>query len=77
MKHHDLEVIYSYIVAYKQANDGNSPTLREIAEAAGISSTSVVMYNLRHLECLGRLELIGCHRRGICVVGGSWIPPEK
>ncbi|MFP3895773.1 MAG: transcriptional repressor LexA [Anaerolineales bacterium] len=45
-----LEVIRDYLVEY-----GYPPTIREIGEAAAISSTSVVSYNLSALEKKGYL----------------------
>jgi repressor LexA len=45
-----LETIRDYLVEY-----GYPPTIREIGEAAGISSTSVVSYNLNALEKKGYL----------------------
>lgn len=45
-----LTFVQSYI-----AHMGMSPTIREIADGSGISSTSVVNYNLDALEELGLL----------------------
>lgn len=45
-----LETIREYLVEY-----GYPPTIREIGEATGISSTSVVSYNLNALEKKGYL----------------------
>lgn len=47
--------IMEFIGRYVGAN-GYPPTIREIGEAAGISSTSVVKYNLEKLARLGYLE---------------------
>lgn len=46
---------------------GRAPTRREIADGAGLSSTSVADYNLKKLERLGLLELEGI-ARGIRIV---------
>ncbi len=63
--------VLEYIIRYKTANDGNSPTWRDIARAVGISSTSCVDYHIRRLECLGLIIRPGS-TRGISVVGGQW-----
>ena len=75
-----LSDVYEFIVTYKREHDGNSPTIRTIGEACGISSTSVV-HNL-----LVRLAMRGWIRRpeprigtryaeNIEVIGGKWIAP--
>lgn len=46
-----IEFIHSY-----QDDHGYPPTIREIGAAVGISSTSVVNYNLEKLEEQGRIE---------------------
>lgn len=46
-----LEMIEAYMAEY-----GYPPTIREIGDAVGISSTSVVSYNLRVLQRKGYLE---------------------
>lgn len=64
--------IFEFIVDYKRAHDGNSPTSREIVEGAGISSTSVVHYHLGALEREGKIRLGDSKSRRIEVVGGEW-----
>lgn len=67
----------AFIIRYKRAHDGNSPTYREIMRAVGINSTSVVAYHLDHLEAAGLIERpqeVG-NSRVIEVVGGQWIHP--
>ena len=65
--------IFDFIVGYKSRNDGNSPTIREIADGCGISSTSVVSYNLLKLAGEGVIALSGGGvARRIEVIGGSW-----
>ena len=54
---YDLDAIYNYIVTYKTANDGVSPTMREIMKACKVSSTSVVSYLLDMLMWLGRIRI--------------------
>ena len=63
------EKIYAYIIAYKQANDGLSPSYRDIMMTQGLSSTSVVARYLRKLETDGKITVVG---RGIKVTGGEW-----
>lgn len=70
--------LFAYIVRYKAAHDGNSPTMREIV-GAGVAgaSTSVASYTLHALEQQGRIRLSGTTQaRSIEVVGGRWLPPE-
>lgn len=61
-----------FIVEFKTAHNGNSPTVRGIMEGAGIGSTSVVAYYLRKLECEGRVKIGGRGSRYLEVVGSSW-----
>lgn len=68
------EKVYRYIIDYKQAHDGLSPTVREIADACDISSTSVVNYNLDKLEAAGKIRR-AYGLSGIQVAGGRWLPP--
>lgn len=63
------ELVYKAIVAYKQANDGNSPTQLELAEATGLPPTTLVN-QLQKLEADGRIIADG--RRSIIVTGGRW-----
>lgn len=65
--------IMSFILAYKTAHDGNSPTNREIADATDLTSTSVVAYHLYKLQEFGKILLPGHGKtRHIEVVGGQW-----
>ena len=45
-----LAYIQSYTAAY-----GFPPTIREIADAVGVASTSTVEHHLRELECTGHI----------------------
>ena len=67
--------VLRFIIRYKMAHDGNSPSIREMGDACGVSSTSVVAYNLEKLERAGKIEIDGS--RGIQVVGGRWVPPAE
>ena len=69
--------IYNYIVEFKRAHDGNSPSMREIADEFRLS-TSIIS---AHLD---RLTAVGMIRRGekgqsrmIEVVDGRWTPPGE
>lgn len=48
--------ILTYVRGYL-AQHGKSPTMREIRDSTGTSSTSIVAYNLRHLERRGLLQM--------------------
>lgn len=69
-----MEAVFEFIIAFKKSHDGNSPTVREIAEGCGISSTSVVTYYLGRLEEEGRITRpdlgTAC---SIEVPGGRWM----
>lgn len=56
--------ILDFIAAYRQVN-GLPPTIREIGDNTGISSTSVVNYNLNCLEREGYLVRTGHGSRGL------------
>jgi len=74
---HDYEAIYQFIVDYKCSHDGNSPTIREIANGCGIPSTSHIGYVLTALQFEGKLKAPPAKKaRSIEVVGGQWIPPS-
>lgn len=72
-----VERVYKFIVSYKKIHDGNSPTIREIGDACGISSTSVVVYWLIRLEDQGLIRrpeppVGNRYATKIEVVGGEW-----
>ena len=69
--------LYRYIVDYKRAHDGNSPTLREIVDAGLASSTSVADYRLAALEEAGLIRRPCSGARTIEVVGATWSPPAR
>lgn len=66
--------VYAAIIDYALEHGGNTPTLREIMDVTGISSTSVAAYNVGSLVTLGKLEILD---RKLIVVGGTWIPPRE
>jgi SOS-response transcriptional repressor LexA len=67
--------IFDFLVRYKRAHDGNSPSLREIADACHIV-LSGVHYHLTHLEKEGRIRIEGQRSRTIEIVGAAWQPPD-
>ena len=69
----NTERVYRAILDYCADHSGCAPTVREIQEMTGISSTSVVTYHIRILVHLGRLEI---RDRKLIVVGATWIAPE-
>jgi SOS-response transcriptional repressor LexA len=79
---HSRQLIFDFIVSYKCANDGNSPSLREIMTACGVTSSSNMQFILNNLvdENLIRIRP---GQRNIQVVGGCWsysspvLPPSS
>ena len=53
---HNLDEIMEFIINFALEH-GCLPTLREIGDGCGISSTSVVAYNLEVLEGAGRIQM--------------------
>src|SRR5205085_6175347 len=62
--------ILKYIEAYVDER-GYPPSIREIGDRVGISSTSVVDYNLKVLERDGHIRRDREVSRGLELVGGS------
>lgn len=62
------ERILEFIREYLDEHD-YPPTIREIGKAVGISSTSVVNYNLERLEAMGYIERNREVSRGLRLVG--------
>jgi len=56
--------ILNFLIEYYNEH-GRSPTVREIQDALGISSTSVVKYHLKHLKDAGRIDYPRGLARGI------------
>lgn len=65
------EKILAYIESFLQEN-GYPPAIRDIQNDLGISSTSVVAYNLRILQEKGKIERDEKVSRGITIPG--WVP---
>ena len=64
------EKILSFVEAFTHENE-YPPSIREIGEAVGISSTSVVNYNLKALEREGYIARDKTVSRGLRLVGRS------
>src|SRR5688500_6037426 len=64
------QAIYDFIEEYA-ADHGYPPSIREIGQAVGISSTSVVDYNLKALERYGLILRDREVSRGVRTVGQS------
>ncbi len=63
------QAILKFIISFFEENKF-PPTIREIGEQVGISSTSVVNYNLAKLE---EMDLVTRHRE----VDGGWSASKK
>jgi SOS-response transcriptional repressor LexA len=68
------EQIFNYLIRYKKAHDGNSPTNRQIAAACHVSP-STVAHHLGRLERANRIRLSEDEYRNIEIVGAAWLPP--
>ena len=67
------EAILEFIRDYKRANDGNSPSYREIATALGKNAADIH----RRVLVLERRGVIRISQAGrLCLVGGEYLPPE-
>lgn len=66
--------IFSFIVEYKQAHDGNSPTYTEIVEATSINSTNTAWYYVQKLLKVG---LMNMKDGKLCLSGGRWVYDKK
>ena len=70
-EHHPaMDTVLRYIIEYKQAHQGASPTLREIQHECGLSSTSMVRHYLHKLEKDTAVEVHGV--KDIRVNGAEW-----
>lgn len=69
--------IYNFIVEYKRVYNGNSPTIREIGDAAKIDSTSLIDYYLTTLDGMGLINRDGGGARNIFLPNSQWVLPEQ
>jgi SOS-response transcriptional repressor LexA len=72
------EIVFKFIVEYKQNHDGNSPTMREIMYGCDITTTSLISFYLGQLERSGKIRWprYGFSKRSsatIEVIGGNWL----
>jgi len=67
--------IFAFLVRYKKEHDGNSPSVREIAEGCHIV-LSGAHYHLIRLELENRIRISGQRSRTIEIVGANWQPPN-
>lgn len=65
-QHKILEFLNEYV-----EENGYPPSIREIGDAAGISSTSVVSYNLKRLEEKGYIDRDPAVSRGLKLAGAG------
>jgi len=71
---YDPNDVLQFIISFKRLHNGDSPTLREICEACGVSSSSVAKHILNRLANAGLItQEPGTSR--ISVIGGSWEYP--
>lgn len=71
-------ILYRYLMRYKQERAGESPSMRDMSRAVGMS-LSVVHHHLGMLARDGRIQLIktpGGTTRHIAIPGERWIAPD-
>jgi hypothetical protein len=68
--------IFDFLVRYKQEHDGNSPSMREVADACHVV-LSAAHFHLLRLERDHRIHLNDNRSRAIEIVGAAWQPPEE
>ncbi len=74
--------VYDCILRYKARHDGCSPSMRQIAARAKVSSTSMVSYYIEMLEAKQLIRRSSddegiSHACSIEVVGAKWMPPGE
>ena len=69
--------IFAYVVHYKSEHDGNSPSMREIANECGLTSQTVALYHLMGLAVRGMVRMEEGSARSIQVIGGKWTYEES
>ena len=63
-------MIYNFIVSYSGRN-GFPPSIREIGDNVGLSSTAAVSYQLQNLELKGYIERIGSGARSLRITNAN------
>ena len=66
------EKIYNFIVSF-MTNKGYSPSIREIGDAVGLSSTSSVFNQLMNLQDKGLIKMQNGKSRTISMVGYKFV----
>lgn len=66
--------VFDYIVRYKLATDGNSPSLRQIQDEFGMKSVSTADWTIK---CLQRDGKVYKKDGRICISGGVWSYEKK
>lgn len=67
--------IFHFIENYKVAHDGLPPTHNEIADACFLHE-STVRYHLIELARRGKMATRENSKRGLILIGGSYVPPS-
>jgi hypothetical protein len=71
-----LQQMDTFIIGFKKTHDGNSPTMRQIANSFGCSISTVHRY-LYRMVARGFIALNGDGKsRMIEVIGAQWTPPQ-
>lgn len=72
-----LQLVYRAIVAYMDAHHGLPPTIRELMDATGITSTSLMNGYLRKLAEQEKIAFVdGSNARNYYLPGATWTPPH-
>ena len=69
------QAVLDFIIGYKSAHDGNSPSTRQIAAGLGGISQNTIFKRIESLVAMGRIrfpEGMAKAARCIEVVGGEW-----
>jgi hypothetical protein len=69
--------VLDYFIQYQERHLGVPPTLREVVEALGLSSTSVARDVVKGMVRDGLLCQVGDGSRCYVVRGGRWLPPMQ
>jgi SOS-response transcriptional repressor LexA len=69
--------VLAFVVKFKAAHCGDSPSLEEIAAGVGVASRSTVLVHLAALERHGLITRPAARdARRIGIPGAVWTPPE-
>ena len=72
-----MDLVYQAIVAYMTQHHGLPPTVRELMDATGITSTSLMNGYLRKLADQERIAFLeGSNARNFYLPGATWTPPQ-